>query len=82
MKKKTDKPISRFTEKQKKAYKLAMKATSRGEHTRIDLVQMIRKSGIYQGKARSRKVAKMLVNNPQVPIELNSNEKLENQIQV
>lgn len=81
MKQKTDKPISEFTEKQKEAYKLSMKATSRGKPTRRELVALIRNSGIYEVKNSSRKVVKMLVDNPEVPIQ-NTDGKLENQIQV
>lgn len=81
MNQKLKKPLSDFTEKQRKAYKIVMKRTAEKPLTRAQVYKTIKRSQIYDRKRDIRETAKMLVQNPNTPLEI-SNSKVVNQLAV
>lgn len=82
MNQKLKKPLSDFTQKQRKAYKLAMKSLAKRELTRRQLFSIIRKAEIYSRKRDAKETTKMLIENPETPISVNSEAKLSNDVEV
>jgi hypothetical protein len=78
---KIQKPISEFTDKQLKSYKLVMKKTAKKPLTRAQLYKTIKRAQIYENKRDVRETAKMLVKNPETPLEI-SNSKVVNELAV
>lgn len=69
MNQKLQKPISDFTEKQRKAYKLVMKALARKKLSKSQIYIVIKKANIYNRHRDIKETSKMLINNPNTPID-------------
>jgi hypothetical protein len=60
--------IAEFTDNEKKAYKLVMKASKGKGATKRQLYNLLTKNGIYSKKKDRKEVIEMLVYNKNVPL--------------
>jgi hypothetical protein len=79
---KTSKPLQEFTQKQRKAYKTVMKALADKKMTRRQLFRLIKNSEIYTQERDCKEIIRMLIQNPNTPISLNSEGKVQNELAV
>lgn len=81
MNQKTEKPLSEFTDKQRKAYKIVMKASAKRRLTKPQVYKVIKSADIYERHRDLKETVKMLISNPNTPLKL-SNSKVVNELAV
>lgn len=72
MNQKPDKELTEFTEKQRKAYKVVMKALNKKKMSRAQIYKVIKRADIYSRHRDIKETAKMLIQNPNTPIKANN----------
>lgn len=70
MNQKKAKPLTDFTDKQRKAYKVVMKVLARQELSKSQVYTVIRRAGIYDRHRDIKETSRMLIKNPHTPIEV------------
>lgn len=81
MNQKVKKPLTDFTEKQRKAYKSVMKAAAELPLEIDQVYKVIRKADIYEKPRDIKEASKMLIKNPNTPLKT-SNSKVINELAV
>lgn len=84
MNQRKDKPVSEFTDKQRKAFRAVMRKISQSSdyrRSKIVLVSAIRESGAYSRKHDAIKALKMLIMNSNTPLSLKNGDVTRNDIQ-